>query len=90
MLRVGGVFKVVALRGSTGHHGVDVQHPPNQAFQLIQLVKLKVCCLLFKGSGTVETMRRKISIFYNKKLYFYRQRATVLHVLTYYELDYLT
>lgn len=59
MLWVRGIFKIVALWRSTGHHGVDVQHSPNQTFQLIQLVKLKVCHLFFKVSGMVKTMREK-------------------------------
>ena len=42
MIRVSGVFKVVALRGSAGHHRVDVQHPPDKTVQLIQLVELQV------------------------------------------------
>ena len=46
MIRVSGVFKVVALRGSAGHHRVDVQHPPDQTVQLIQLVELQVRHLL--------------------------------------------
>lgn len=34
-IRVRGVFKVVALRGADGHHGVNVQNPSDQTLQLV-------------------------------------------------------
>lgn len=42
VVRIRGVLQVVALGGSAGHGRVNVEHPTNQAIQLVQLVELQV------------------------------------------------
>lgn len=57
---VSGVFKVVALWGSAGHHRVDVQHPPDQTVQLIKLVKLQVCHLFGERKENTDNITEGI------------------------------